>query len=335
MKLVLKGYPNGQVSVYTERMSPGYGDRPETLAKVRSRYTRSQLLICEYLPIIGAQAILEVERQKRGTPGLVNGSQFASRVRRVAKALTRHGRRSIESAMVIIERMFRKNRLSFLTLTISPEVVAAALRNPDGLRAATRDLRNRLQKKLARAGLPDFFAGVCEIHPHRSEREGIAIPHWHFCFVGRHPGKTWEVSPNWVDEVWRNSLARNGLIPADVNLPAACRIETVQKSLRRYMSKYLSKGNHVPESVEEVKYFSLLPGQLHYISRKLIKEIRRNTIVISGSAAETVHGVIKENAMHLVRVQGTVDFIREDGSKHVLVWWYFLTDLGMKTLGLL
>lgn len=334
MKLVLTAYPNGQVSVYRQRIMSS-DDPVRSPLPPAYEPDRKQQLIREYLPLIGAEAIIEAERKNGRSPGLVNGSQSASKTRRVAKALTRHGRRMIECAMTVMESRWKRDVLSFLTLTLPPAAVVEALRNPDGLRASYRHFRKILQQKLARAGLPDVFASVCEIHPQRSEREGIAIPHWHLAFVGRKPGKSWEVSTTWVQETWANSLARNGLIPDDVELVAATNVQPVRKSLRRYMSKYLGKGYAVPESVNEEKYFSLLPGQMHYVGEKLLKMVKQGITKLVGGAAEVFWESINRLKKSAVRLSGTVDFVREDGSKHVLVWWYFLTDSGMKEMGLL
>lgn len=333
MKSVTKVMPNGYSCHYTQHrkleMTPPRELGRRTQEEWQSLNDYRGLKAVGFHPVVA----LEEERRKAESQGLSKDASSPQKRRHVSK-LSSRGRTLVESALAILERLVPRQAQSFLTLTLPGIAVERSLSDDGALRRAVRRFRKLLEQKLRRAGLPAHIVVRPEAHPERSERMGVAVPHWHIVCVGRRAGKAWAFDIDWVQETWRNALLAEGLVDVDTVMDASTNVQPVKKSLRRYMSKYLSKKCSPPEGVTEEQYWCLMPGTAYNLSRSLHGLVKRHTVYVVETAADVLWATIKGSSKLLVRAKGEVHVEYEDGFKYLACEWAVLTDLGMKKLGL-
>lgn len=162
------------------------------------------------------------------------------------KGLPPAGRKQVWRALALLEE--RRRLLSFWTVSLP----TAALR--DLQRLGTWPLfQDRVRKELARklqaAKLLDLVVGVVELQPKRSHALGLPCPHLHVVFQGRkNTGSGWALSPSDLDGVILAALATAGVpvpdgIEGEAFLKSAGNVQQVKRSVRAYLSKYMTKGS--------------------------------------------------------------------------------------------
>jgi hypothetical protein len=138
--------------------------------------------------------------------------------------------------------------LSFWTITLPDEAMAAVIEQ-DLWPRFQQTIRHRLHLALKRRGLPPLALAVAEIHPKRSGRMVQAMPHLHVLFRGRMDRRHgWAFTPSQLDRMIVAALKACGIIVEAVK--SAGNVQAVKRSVRRYLSKYVSKASHVFEGVE-------------------------------------------------------------------------------------
>lgn len=149
------------------------------------------------------------------------------------------GRRNVWRALALLEEM--RPLLSFWTVSLPPEALGP-LAKGDALPTFQDRLRKELVRQLGAAGLPSLVVGVVELQPQRSKREGRPVPHWHLVFQGRRDRQSpWALSREVLDGVILSALQSAGIFGAD--LTAAGNVQGVRRSVRAYLSKYMTKGS--------------------------------------------------------------------------------------------
>ena len=149
------------------------------------------------------------------------------------------GRKSVWRALALLEEM--RPLLSFWTVSLPSEAMSELARL-----GTLPTFQDRLRKELARllkvAGLPALVVGVAELQPKRSRAEGRPCPHWHIVFQGRKDrGSRWALSRAQLDGVIAAALATAGVRAPD--LRSAGNVQQVKRSVRAYLSKYMTKGS--------------------------------------------------------------------------------------------
>lgn len=137
-------------------------------------------------------------------------------------------------------------------------------------------VRHRLVRALAREGVTPWVAGVAELHPKRSRKAGQALPHLHVLFRGRESSRRWwALSPEQTDRIVHQALGAAGVV-WDGQL-RGCKLEPVKFSVRRYLSKYISKPSRSGGSADIfVGDPRLCPRQWFFISRPILRLILEN-----------------------------------------------------------
>ena len=149
------------------------------------------------------------------------------------------GRRNVWRALALLEEM--RPLLSFWTVSLPPEALGP-LAKGDAMPTFQDRLRKELVRQLGAAGLPSLVVGVVELQPQRSKREGRPVPHWHLVFQGRRDRwSPWALSREVLDGVILSALQSAGIFGAD--LTAAGNVQGVRRSVRAYLSKYMTKGS--------------------------------------------------------------------------------------------
>lgn len=150
------------------------------------------------------------------------------------------GRHSVSDSLALLQE--RRPLLSFWTVTL-PTAALIAL----AVLGTWAKFVERLLKKLKRALLKRLgfalYVGVVEIQPRRSAASGIPCPHLHVVFQGRaHSRGAWAVSRQALDAMIE-SAAREAGLSEDVSFDAAGNVQQVKRSVRAYLSKYMTKGS--------------------------------------------------------------------------------------------
>jgi hypothetical protein len=202
------------------------------------------------------------------------------------------GRKQVWRALALLEE--DRRLLSFWTVSL-PTTSLLALARADSLPEFQDRLRKELARKLQRAGLPVRLVGVVELQPRRSHAAGIPCPHWHVVFQGRKsPGHHWALSPADLDEVIRAALASAGAPAPDgidgaAFLKAAGNVQQVKKSVRAYLSKYMTKGSGDTARWVGTEAETLLPRQWWFWSRPLREFVLAHVFPIAFGFLRWVH----------------------------------------------
>lgn len=312
MKISLKAYPNGEVNASIARKlpleAPFVSRHDEETVRVMKETVKAA-------GIEGAIALISRGIIFGVSPRTLCLSTVAIlRKPKGSSGLTRHGRRQIECGTTLLEQRYRRDCLSLTTLTFPPSAVE--IPNSKAQANAKHRFTTWLVRRLRRAGLPDFYVGVVEAHPGRSEHLRKFVPHYHLVHVGRKPGKAWAITPEEIKKAWYNCLVLEGLCPPDGDYRACVNMQRIKKSVTKYLGKYLAKtrvstAQETPEDLANTH-----PGTWHIISRSLIKLIKQSTKHRSGIEAETILDFLAIEDNPWVLYRGNVEITAEDGSKY-------------------
>jgi hypothetical protein len=219
-------------------------------------------------------------RRDGAGPGLVgcveSGTRDVPPRRYGLKGLTANGRRRLQQGCSLLEE--QRSLLSFWTITL-PDAAMAEVLERDLWPRFQQTIRHRLHLALKRRGLPPLALAVAEIHPQRSGRMVQAMPHLHVLFRGRLSSREpWAFSPEQLDRMILSALKACGIIVEAVK--SAGNVQSIRKSVRRYLSKYVSKASHVFESAEPVEGLGSpngCPRQWWFMTRELLELVLEAT----------------------------------------------------------
>ena len=162
------------------------------------------------------------------------------------KGLPAAGRKQVSRSLALLEE--NRRCLSFWTVSLPTAALIALARSGRWPEFQDR-VRKELVRKLQAAGLPALVVGVAELQPKRSRAAGMPCPHLHVVFQGRKsPGHGWALSPTELDGVIAAALATAGVHAPDGTegadwLATAGNVQQVKRSVRAYLSKYMTKGS--------------------------------------------------------------------------------------------
>lgn len=175
------------------------------------------------------------------------------------------GRKQVWRALALLEE--RRPLLSFWTISLPTESLTA-LGQAGTLPVFQDRVRKELVRLLKAAGLPALVVGVAELQPKRSRAEGRPCPHWHIVFQGRKDRRSpWALSRAQLDGVIGAALATAGVRGPD--LRSAGNVQKVRRSVRAYLSKYMTKGSGDCAPWKGTKHEALIPHQWWFWSRPL------------------------------------------------------------------
>ena len=175
------------------------------------------------------------------------------------------GRKNVWRALALLEEM--RPLLSFWTISLPSESLSD-LDRAGTLPVFQDRVRQELSRLLRRAGLPDLVVGVAELQPKRSRAEGRPCPHWHIVFQGRKDrGSRWALSPSQLDGVIAAALASAGV--RGLGLQSAGNVQQVKRSVRAYLSKYMTKGSGDCARWVGSSHENLIPHQWWFWTRRL------------------------------------------------------------------
>lgn len=235
------------------------------------------------------------------------------------KGMTRYNKRLIVNSVILLEREYGKKHLSFLTLTLPPE---CSSRSSDLYAECKRQFAQWLQRSLARCGLPLEVIGCTEVQTGRlSDKNQFAL-HEHWVFVGRHPYKSWSLSPKKLTEAWSRILANvYELGAAATSFNASVRIESIKKSASAYLGKYISKGEKCVQRMIDGGFDEYLPSSWVTKSLSMLKRFKRSIVNIEGDIARVLMEALQDNSSILTRWSKNLSIPYGDG---LMVWIGFI-----------
>ena len=195
------------------------------------------------------------------------------------------GRKSVWRALALLEEM--RPLLSFWTVSLPTEAMSELARL-----GTLPTFQDRLRKELARllraSGLPALVVGVAELQPKRSRVEGRPCPHWHIVFQGRKDrGSRWALSRERLDGVIAAALASAGVRAPD--LRSAGNVQQVKRSVRAYLSKYMTKGSGDCAAWVGSAHENLIPHQWWFWTAQLRAWVLRHIFPIAFPFLAWVH----------------------------------------------
>lgn len=194
---------------------------------------------------------------------------------RGSKGLTADGRRMVRNAVWRIQRLRPKSCLSFVTLTLPRVTFEEGWYVSSCWSEIVRVFYQKLDRRLESLGLPKLRAGVTEMQPKRSAREGHPSLHLHFVIVGRNRrDQNWFLSPTDIREMWVSVLRI--YLPGERDYNRTENVQKVRKDASSYMSKYLSKGVEGDMEVRRDETGWSLPTAWYNLTAALRRWIREN-----------------------------------------------------------
>lgn len=208
------------------------------------------------------------------------------------RGLPAPGRRQVWRALALLED--DRRLLSFWTVSL-PTGALIDLARLDAWALFQDRVRKELARLLQRKGLRPRLVGVVELQPRRSHATGMPCPHLHVVFQGRKsPSHQWALSRADLDGVILAALASAGVrAPADCDerewVRAAGNVQQVKKSVRAYLSKYMTKGSGDTARWVGTKAETLLPRQWWFWSRPLREFVLAHVFPIAFGFLRWVH----------------------------------------------
>jgi len=253
------------------------------------------------------------------------------------KGLPAAGRKQVWRALALLEE--RRALLSFWTVTVPTEGLLSLLRLGTWDQFQDR-VRKELDRKLRAVGLPSLVIGVVELQPKRSRATGLPCPHLHVVFQGRtRRGARWALSPTDLDGVILAALATAGVSVPDGCDPegwirSAGNVQQVKRSVRAYLSKYMTKGSGDCARWIGSEKENLIPRQWWFWTRTMRDWVVRHILPLALPFMAWVHvnragladrGVIRWRELDLPdpRAPRTfeVDWLSTDGFAELFAFW--------------
>jgi hypothetical protein len=189
------------------------------------------------------------------------------------------GRRAVSRALVVLEQ--ERPLLAFWTITVPPEAMDELAELGTWPRFQSR-IRRELIRRLEEAGLVPEVVGVAELQPGRSAREGRPCPHLHLVFKGRNRrGEPWRLTKEALDLVIEAALRSAGA--RSFQAGNCGNVQPVKKSVRAYLSKYMTKGSGEVSRWKGNRAESLIPRQWWLMSAVLrLRVLQYVTPILAG-----------------------------------------------------
>lgn len=193
--------------------------------------------------------------------------------RKGLKGLTSNRKKTIKSSCFLLEKKHGKDLLSFVTLTLPTlsesdhDIVCKKWSY------LTKRICEEITRELKRKGLSGELVCVTENQSKRCLKYGLIFPHLHITFHGREKNKSWAISTQKIDELWKQQI-ENIIGHDNFSIDSACEMKRIEKSVIHYMAKYMSKGSQNSDSIP----LDHVPKSWSYISNSLRDTIKSLTI---------------------------------------------------------
>ncbi len=199
------------------------------------------------------------------------------------RGLTKYNRRLLINSVILLEKRYGKQNLSFLTLTLPQECHS---HSSDLYAEAKRQMLQWLSRALVRCGLPPLIVGATEIQSRRLAAANQFALHEHWIFVGRKARQPWALRPEIFAKSWARILANvYSLEDSSRAEIASTRVERIRKSAAAYLGKYISKGEKCVAQMIEDGYEAFLPSSWISKTHEMLEMFLSSIIKIVGERA--------------------------------------------------
>jgi len=216
---------------------------------------------------------------------LVESSPHPTPSRKKLESMTKSMARNIRQGVYLLEQMYSKDNLSFLTLTL-PDLcdndLAKCCERWDYM---VDQILKWLRKKLDKHGIEFQYVYCTEIQSKRLQSRGEYAPHLHCVFRGRNARKApWAITPKQVRQAWK-SIITTVVGHANFRSDSTENLQRVKYSAARYLSKYLSKGKNCLPKGHDPSQSPTLKTQWGGMARSISRKIKQCTTRITGDSS--------------------------------------------------
>jgi hypothetical protein len=230
------------------------------------------------------------------------------------------------AAAATLERKCPPLTLGFLTLTVPDVGIEARNEVHASWERVVKNFLQSLRDESVRLGFKLTQAYVTEIQEQRYKSSGFPWLHLHIVFRCRKNSH----SPFYVDHsVLRSKWiqALNSVCGEDPYYTAVTHIAVVEKSVTKYLGKYMSKGCSAVSKVVEDGFTDYLPRQWWGCSRRLSIASKAMTIRSYGWLCARLREDIRYSEAHCFTWLAPIEV--DDGKGHkVQVGWVFEVQEG-------
>lgn len=195
--------------------------------------------------------------------------------------------RNIRNAGFLLQELYGKDQLSFLTLTL-PNVSIESINNISlNWGKIVNHFLTWLGQKMKSASVPFEYVYCTEIQEKRRTKYGQTAFHLHMVFVGRNRRQVWAVTPIQCRKAWVRAI-KPYCAEDQFETSALENLQKVKSSASGYLSKYLSKGTRADNASGADPALSGLVihwGGMARLSRQRIKVAIRRFDSSTGNAA--------------------------------------------------
>lgn len=195
------------------------------------------------------------------------------KAQRGSKGMSGEQKRLLRASMVLLQRKRKKENLVFGTCTIPDldtneiHIIAAYWGE------AVKQMCQKITRELIKAGIVPEIIFVTELQTERWNKYKVVAPHGHLVFQGRKDRNSpWIISTKRFTEMWEEVLSN--ILKREIKAPWATNIQRIKVSVKRYLSKYLSKGGAILDEIKEAGLTHLLPRSWFYCTRSLKQEAK-------------------------------------------------------------
>lgn len=235
------------------------------------------------------------------------------------KGITSYGKKMVRNMAVHMEDSTDRRQLTFGTATL-PSMPASDMATVQRSWAiVVNRFFEEMGRHFQRAGQTLKYVHCTEIQPRRwLARREVGL-HIHWLCVGRPSvDAKWTIAPHEVAEIWARVLGR--VLGYQPDTSKATRVEVPKKSVRRELSKYLSKGCAVIKQIIDAGLGDRLPNAWWGGLTALKREVRNSIVVLGSRFAEPIQRNLKEwreagicNFSHLFRTLEGISTTGEEG----------------------
>jgi len=206
--------------------------------------------------------------------------------KRIAKGLTNHGKRTMESAVHLLTHKYGTKQIGFYTLTCPFTETEAINEFNQKFPIIVKRYLEKVKRHYQSLGRTFSYVGVHEIQEERYARTGQQCLHFHYLapckmgFAGKFIHSTEQIRD------WYKTAIQNAIPGRDCPSPRIGS-EVCRKSASGYLAKYYSKGISTDaDRVAETDPVGL--SSWYVVSRNMLQAVRRATFRCDGDLASDV-----------------------------------------------
>jgi hypothetical protein len=313
---LIKVYPSGRVTATQRRKDYS----PKRIDTQYPTLTDEGEFLLGQVKGSGIEKVLQdVESRKPLGSSNLSNLHREKTIPRGRHGITSKGRRTLVEGCTLLQEMYGRDRLSFLTLTLPDRSSACSSTE---WTYAVKLLRQSLVKELKKHNLPAHLIGCVEIQPKRFERDGGLPLHLHIVMVGRHRNGAWLICPEVFTRLWHNAIdVATGINTEDIEWNAAANVQRVKKSASGYIGKYVSKGSKEVAKVIASGQGESLPHHWYVCTRNLLILIKKATFLLAGEQASNFFDYLMDNIEKTLCFHKWVEIQMSEGFKAKVAWY--------------